>query len=331
MQQLYEHYTYNPDPAYLKRIYPLLKGAAQFCLDFMVKDPNTGYMVTCPASSPENAFRDDKGNMVAISFGSSCDNQLIRNLLRDCIEACDVLGTDADFKKQMAQVLEQLPPHQIGRFGQLQEWIYDFEENEVGHRHLSHLFAAYPDDDISLRKDPELIEAVRTVLKRRGEINRGWSGSWKINLHARLEEAMAAYHILHMMLAEISLHPSPEDSSVTPSFEGNQAIQGITAGVAEMLMQSHSSEISLLPALPEAWSNGGVEGLRARGGFDVSMQWKVGQLEKAIIKSNHGKTCYLRTKRPVQVFAEGKAVAITQQGENFISFDTEVGKTYLIK
>ncbi|KAA6309431.1 hypothetical protein EZS27_039074, partial [termite gut metagenome] len=200
MQQLYEHYRYNPNVDYLQRIYPLLKGTAEFCLDFLVKDPVTGYMVTCPASSPENSFIDDKGNNVSISLGSSGDIQIARNLLRNYIEAAGILNTDAELSNQSATILEQLPPHQIGGFGQLQEWIYDFKESEVTHRHMSHLWAAYPDDDITFRKTPELAEAVKVVLQRRGDINMGWSGAWKINQHARLEEADEAYSILHKML-----------------------------------------------------------------------------------------------------------------------------------
>ncbi|MDR2859208.1 MAG: glycoside hydrolase family 95 protein [Mediterranea sp.] len=330
MQQLYEHYRYNPNVDYLQRIYPLLKGAAEFCLDFLVKDPVTGYMVTCPASSPENSFIDDKGNNVSISLGSSGDIQIARNLLRNYIEAAGILNTDAELSNQSKTILEQLPPHQIGGFGQLQEWIYDFKESEVTHRHISHLWAAYPDDDITFRKTPELAEAVKVVLQRRGDINMGWSGAWKINQHARLEEADEAYSILHKMLTDISIHPNAEDSQITPSFEGNQAIQGITAGIAEMLMQSHSSEISLLPALPKQWKNGAVAGFRARDGFDIDLAWDNGTLTKAIIKANYDKPCRIRTKTPIKVFSAGKEMNVTSLDENLIKFDAKAGEKYLI-
>ncbi|KAA6300842.1 MAG: hypothetical protein EZS26_003007 [Candidatus Ordinivivax streblomastigis] len=330
MQQLYEHYRYNPNVDYLQRIYPLLKGAAEFCLDFLVKDPVTGYMVTCPASSPENSFIDDKGNNVSISLGSSGDIQIARNLLRNYIEAAEILNTDTELSNQSATILEQLPPHQIGGFGQLQEWIYDFKESEVTHRHMSHLWAAYPDDDITFRKTPELAEAVKVVLQRRGDINMGWSGAWKINQHARLEEADEAYSILHKMLTDISIHPNAEDSQITPSFEGNQAIQGITAGIAEMLMQSHSSEISLLPALPKQWKNGAVAGFRARDGFDIDLAWDNGTLTKAIIKANYDKPCRIRTKTPIKVFSAGKEMNVTSLDENLIKFDAKAGEKYLI-
>jgi alpha-L-fucosidase 2 len=331
MQQLYEHYLYDPNPEYLQRIYPLLKGATEFILDFLVKDPVTGYTVTCPSSSPENEFIDDNGKVAAISFGSASDIQLVRNLLRNFVAASETLNTDAGMRKQSSTVLEQLPPHQTGSFGQLQEWFYDFKEAEVTHRHTMHLFAVYPDDDITVRKTPELAEAVRVTLKRRGDEHRGWSGAWKIGLYARLEEPEKAYDILHKMLTDVSIHPAKEDSQITPSFEGNQGIQGVTAGMAEMLLQSHSSEISLLPALPAEWKNGVVEGFRARGGFDIDMAWSNGALTKAVIKANYDKPCRIRTKTPVKVFSKDKPVEIAVLDENLIEFDAKAGEKYVIK
>jgi alpha-L-fucosidase 2 len=330
MQQLYDHYRYDPDPEYLRRIYPLLKGAVEFCHDFLVKDPVSGYRVTCPSASPENDFIDDAGNTVSVSLGASIDIQIIRRLLHDFMEAAAILETDTETSNRSMEILQELPPHQIGGFGQLQEWLYDFKEADVTHRHTSHLWAAYPDDDITIRKTPELAEAVKVVLKRRSDKNMGWSGAWKINLYARLEESEKAYGFLHRMLADVSLQSFEEDSRITPSFEGNQAIQGVTAGMAEMLMQSHSDELSLLPALPEQWKNGSVSGLRARGGFDVDMAWSEGSLSKAIIKANYDKPCRLRTKAPVKVFSSGKEIKVTSLEENLIGFETKAGKKYEI-
>jgi alpha-L-fucosidase 2 len=296
-----------------------------------VKDPESGYLVTCPASSPENKFVDEKGNAAALSFASAGDMQLVRNLLRNFVKAAGVLNTDKELQSQAESVLNQLPPHKVGKHGQLQEWFYDFGEHEVTHRHMTHLIAAYPDDDITIRKTPELAKAVKTVLKRRGDRNLGWAGAWKINLRARLEEPEAAYNDLHKMEASVSGWPWPEDSRITPSFEGNQAIQGVTAGIAEMLMQSHSGEISLLPALPKAWQTGGVSGLRARGGFTVAMQWNDGKLSKATLNSKYNKTCRLRTKSPVKIFAGNKEVACKQSGENFIEFEAKAGELYRVE
>jgi alpha-L-fucosidase 2 len=225
--------------------------------------------------------------------------------------------------------LKQLPPHQIGSFGQLQEWLYDFKENEIWHRHLSHLWAAYPDDDITLRKTPELAEAVRIALKRRGD-EVGWSGAWKINQHARLEDSEKAYYMLHKMQTDVSIHPREEDSQITPSFEGNQAIQGITAGMTELLMQSHSGELSLLPALPAQWKKGAVSGLRARGGYEVDMAWENGMLAKALIKAHYDQTCRLRTKAQVKVIASGKELNVDRLEDNLIGFDVKAGEKYEI-
>jgi alpha-L-fucosidase 2 len=301
LQQLYDHYQYDPDKKYLERIYPLLKGSAEFFLDYLITDPATGYLVTCPSTSPENSFITAGGKLAAVTMGSTMDNELLRNLFGHTISAAKILGKDGDLCTELENAGKRLPPFRIGRFGQLQEWLEDFQESDTGHRHISHLFASYPDDAITLRKTPGLAEAVRVVLRRRGDINRGWSGAWKINQHARLEEPEAAYKILVPMLTDVSLHPRMEDSRITPSFEGNQGIQGITAGIAEMLMQSHSGEISLLPALPAEWPKGSVTGLRGRGGYTIDIRWDNGRLSEATLVSGVTQTCRLRIKGKVRV------------------------------
>ncbi len=330
MQQLFDHYTYEPDAAYLKRIYPLMKGSAEFILDFLVKDPETGYLVTCPSTSPENNFFTAKGEEASVSAGSSMDNQIIRNLFRNCITAIKVLGEDAAFAKKLEDTMKQLPPHQIGQFGQLQEWLHDFKEMQVGHRHISHLFASYPDDDITLRKTPELAKAVKVVLDRRGNINKGWSGAWKINQQARFEQPEEAYQILKSMLTDISIHPREEDSDITPSFEGNQGIQGITAGVTEMLMQSHSNELYLLPAVPKDLKDGHISGLRARGGYNVNISWENHQLKEAAVSSKFTQTCNLRSKTPVKILLNKQVIKLTKTAENLYTFNIEAGKTYTV-
>lgn len=331
MQQLFEHYNYNLDRQYLSRIYPLMKGSVEFFLDFMITDPETGYLVTCPSTTPENNFYNEKGEIATTTMGTSMDNQIIRNLFRNYLTAADGLEIDMELREKVRQALPKLPPHKIGQYGQLQEWMYDFKEVEVGHRHISHLFASYPDDDITLRKTPELAKAANKVLERRGDINKGWSGAWKINQHARLEDPEPAYSILKTMLTEISIHPRDEDSKITPSFEGNQGIQGITAGIAEMLMQSHSGEISLLPALPKVWKAGSIKGLRGKGGYEIDIEWTENKLKKAIVTPLFSTNCTIRTKTPASIWLNGKKVEAKQIENNLYSFAVVKGNKYEIK
>jgi alpha-L-fucosidase 2 len=332
MQQLYEHYEYDPDPEYLRRIYPMLRGAAEFCIDYLAKDPETGYMVTCPSTSPENSFLDEQGRRVAVSFASASDIQQIRHHFRNTVEAARILNCDAGLRDTVAQLMAQLPTHQIGKHGQLQEWFYDFDEAEPTHRHVMHLYALYPDNDLTPQKaSPELVAAAKKVLERRGDFHiLGQFGSWKSNMYARLYEPERAYRILKAMLTSISAHPQDEDSSVSPSFEGNSGMKGLAAAVAEMLMQSHAGYIELLPALPLAWTGGSVSGLRAKGGYTVDMEWKDGSLTKALIKAKYDGTCRLRTRQPVKVFAGSGEVPVISTDGSLIEFRVKAGEKYSI-
>lgn len=330
-QQLYEHYKFMPEKEYLKAIYPMMKEAAEFCIDLLITDPESGLLVTCPSTSPENQFIDPaNGSPTGVSMGSAIDTQIIRNLFRNCIQACEILGDDIPFKKRLEQKMRKLPPHKIGKFGQLQEWFYDFDESEVQHRHLSHLFAFFPDDDITPKKNPELLQAVKTVLDRRGEENLGWSGAWKINIYARLGDGDKAHGFLHRMLSDVSIHPREEDSTITPSFEGNQAIQGVCSGIAEMLMQSHENEIKLLPALPKVWPCGAISGLRARGGYVVDIRWKDRKLECATIKPMLNGKCRVRTNTPITITTGSGIVKITRLDDTTVEFTAEAGIEYAV-
>jgi alpha-L-fucosidase 2 len=329
MQSLWDHYRFDPDPKYLARIYPLLRGAAEFGLDYLVEEPNRKWLATCPSASPENSFLLPDGTQSALCVGPALDSQLLRDLFNQCIEAATKLGVDEELRAELKAALPRLPPHQVGKEGRLLEWLEEYPEAEVQHRHISHLYAAYPSDQITRRGTPELAAAVRKVLDRRGD-NHGWAAAWQINLYARLGVAESAYRILRQMQTETSIHPQRDDSDRVPSMEGNQGIQAYTAGVVEMLLQSHAGEIELLPASPKEWPSGSARGLRARGGFTVDLAWKDGTLSSAMVRAKYTGQCRLRTAWPVTVRHGDHEVPIRRMDANTIAFATEAGGIYSI-
>jgi alpha-L-fucosidase 2 len=311
VDQLWEHYAFQLDIAYLKRLYPLLKGASEFFLDFLIEEPKHRWLVTAPSISPENSFLAPSGARTEVSLGPTLDNQLLRDLFDHTAAAAEMLGVDPGLRTRARVARKRLPPDRVGRHGQVQEWLEDFDEAEIIHRHVSPLYGFFPSNQITEKANPELAKAVRVTLDRRTDRDLGWSGAWKINLYARLRDGDHACAILRRMLTDISLHPAKEDSDRVPSFEGNQAIQGVTAGIAEMLLQSHQGEIDLLPALPASWPSGSVSGLRARGGFVVDLAWKRGRLTRVRIVSTSGRECALRYR------------------QNRASFPTRAGAAYV--
>jgi alpha-L-fucosidase 2 len=288
-QHLWDHYDYSRDKEYLSKVYPAMKGAAQFFFDTLVEEPKHKWLVTCPSLSPENSHPFG----TSICAGPTIDMQILRDLFTNCIRAAEILGVDEDFRKQAAATRARLAPNQIGAAGQLQEWLedWDMQAPEIHHRHVSHLYGLYPSDQIHVRTTPDLAAAARKSLEIRGDEATGWGIGWRLNLWARLHDGEHAYKILTMLLRSERTYPNMFDAH--PPFQINGNFGG-TSGIGEMLLQSCAGEIELLPALPKSWPNGSVKGFRARGGFELDVQWKDSKLVNVTVRSLAGGSCRLR-------------------------------------
>ena len=378
---LFEHYLYTGDKQFLRdKGYPLIKGAAEFMLNWLIEDKN-GFLVTNPSTSPENVFKID-GKDLEVSMATAMDMGIIRELFNACIESSKALNIDHDFRQRLEKAKAKLYPYNIGQHGQLQEWFKDWDDPKDTHRHLSHLFGLHPGNHITIRNTPELASAAKQSLMHRGDVSTGWSMAWKINWWARLEDGNHALQILKAGLTLIDpagtvkerIGPAKDSGQLTnlqmsgggtyPNlFDAHPPFQidgnfGATAGITEMLLQSHTGELNLLPALPKDWSVGSIKGIKARGNFTLDIDWQNNQLTKAIIYSGSGGNCRLRTLVPVKVIevpskkAEGenpnslavkqekipynKNLAVTRlrslhtRDGHVIDFMTEKGKKYTI-
>jgi alpha-L-fucosidase 2 len=309
-QHLWEHYLFNEDRQYLQDFaYPIIKEAAEFCCDWLVVNPKTKELVSGPSISPENRFKTPDGQVASLVMGPTMDHMIIWDLLTNTIRASEILNIDETFRRKMEQTLAKLAPIRIGSDGRLMEWTEEFEEEEPGHRHVSHLFGLHPGKQITMQKNPEFLEAARKTIDYRlshGGGHTGWSRAWIINFFARLQDGEAAYENLLALLRNSTL-PNLLDTHPPFQIDGNF---GAVSGITEMLLQSHAGEIHLLPALPKAWPDGHIYGLCARGGFVVDIDWKDGKLEKAKIYSKLGNSCILRS------------------GEKVITVKTEKGGKY---
>lgn len=333
-RSVWDHYLFGEDRDFLaKRGYPLMKGASKFMLDFLVEAPEgaegSGYLVTNPSHSPENSFILPNGERALFTYGATMDIMIVRNLFENTLAALDVLDweSEAEFRVEVEQALDRLPPIRISeRTGRIQEWIYDYEEAQPGHRHISHLYDLHPGGRITPRETPELAEAMRKTLESRGDWGgSGWAMAVRQNGWARLLDGDRAHQLLQLLLARRTL-PNMFDTHPPFQIDGNF---GGCAGVAEMLLQSHAGYIELLPALPKAWSTGRLSGLRARGNFVVDIEWDQQSLQRARLLSKGGNPCRLFVgEDAVQIFSGEEEIEQRMYRDGIIEFSTERGRIY---
>jgi alpha-L-fucosidase 2 len=328
-QHLYEHYRFTADKKYLRdTAYPLMKSAAEFCLDWLVE--KDGKLLTAPSTSPENVYLHPNGFKGTVTIASAMDMEIIWDLFTNIIEASSILDTDKEFAALLKEKRNKLNPMKIGKKGNLVEWYDDWEDEDPQHRHVSHLFGLHPGRQISPLIDAAYAQASKKTLEVRGDGGTGWSKAWKINFWARLLDGDHAYKMYQELLKNSTLN-NLFDTHPPFQIDGNF---GATAGIAEMLVQSHLSSIQLLPALPAAWKEGHVKGLIARGNFEVELWWKEGKLTKGFITSRAGKWCELRTNQEIKMLnvsnrdAEYHKEMVNGQEQHVLSFGTVVGKKY---
>ena len=336
--QLYEHYLFTRDKQYLKDLYPVMKEAVQFFMDFLIEDPNGKYLVTNPSTSPENQpkgagyeyFYDEVTGMyyfTTICYGASIDMQILTDLFGYYAESAKMLGLDPEFALKVAESRKMLAPPQIGKDGTLQEWTEDFDQLEPNHRHNSHMYGLYPGNVISTKRTPQFIDACKKVLDNRGDGASGFSRAWKMALWARMYDGNRANRIFKGYISE-QCYPQLFAKCGKPlQIDGTM---GVAAGITEMLVQSHEGSIDLLPALPDEWSEGRFDGVCARGGFELDMKWKDKMIYEVEVLSKEGETCIIDDAANFILTKNGKKVASKINNDNSLEFDTVKGGIYLL-
>jgi len=323
-QHLWQHYLYTGDKKFLNEMYPVLKGAALFYVDALQEEPSHKWLVVAPSMSPENTYLSGVG----VSAGTTMDNQLVFDVFSNVIRSSAILGTDNSFADTLQTLIKRLPPMQVGQYGQLQEWLQDFDKPNDRHRHPSHLYGLFPGAQISPFSHPKLFEGAKKSLIIRGDKSTGWSMGWKVNLWARLLDGNRAYKLIADQLTPAPVETSGQNGGTYPNlFDAHPPFQidgnfGCTSGIAEMLLQSHDGAIHLLPALPDNWQTGEVKGLIARGGFVIDMRWSKGKVSYLKIKSTIGGNCRLRIDSPLT--AKDKSLLKIAKGSNPSPFYTGI-------
>jgi alpha-L-fucosidase 2 len=323
---IWDHYRFTGNLGFLQSNYPAMKGAAQFFLDTLVEEPNLRWLVTNPSNSPELSHHAG----ASVSAGPTMDMQILRDLFDGCVRASEILGVDADFRGQVLAARNRLAPMRIGSRRNIQEWLYDWVETEPAHRHVSHLYGLHPGNQITKRGTPELFEAARRTLELRGDAGTGWSLAWKINYWARMEEGGRAHDLVRDLVTPARLAPNMFDLHPPFQIDGNF---GATSGIAEMLLHSHNGELHLLPALPPAWPDGMVDGLRGRGGYTVGAAWSGGQPDELLITPDRDGVIRVRSRMFTGAFevfdaTAGSPVQPQRTQPDAIEFTGRAGHTY---